>query len=150
VPGLGSGHALPELARAECSDGPNDLSSRCVAIEVALVLLVVVLVAVLVFLSRVVLSIQTTLAANPTAPLSTGILSVQSEQARVAHELGRAANALGALQGVQQNFDAALRTLAGQAVVGDHEQEDEQAPKARVAVWKEGILGVASTSTATD
>jgi DNA recombination protein RmuC len=86
-------------------------------VVVALALLVIVLVVVLVFLIRVVLSIQATLAANPTAPISTGIVAVQSEQARVAEELGRAASALGMLQNVQQNFDAALRTLAGQAAV---------------------------------
>ena len=72
---------------------------------VVLTLLAVVLVA-LIFLMRVVLSIQ-----------KTGMVSVQSEQVRVAQELGRAANALGVLQGVQQNLDAALRTLAGQATI---------------------------------
>jgi DNA recombination protein RmuC len=72
---------------------------------VVLTLLAVVLVA-LIFLMRVVLSIQ-----------KTGMVSVQSEQVRVAQELGRTANALGVLQGVQQNLDAALRTLAGQAAI---------------------------------
>jgi hypothetical protein len=72
---------------------------------VVLTLLAVVLVA-LIFLMRVVLSIQ-----------KTGMVSVQSEQVRVAQELGRAANALGVLQGVQQNLDSALRTLAGQAAI---------------------------------
>lgn len=86
-------------------------------IVVMLSLLAVVLMAVLIFLMRVVLSIQNTLAAHPTAQISTGMVSVQSEQARVAQELGRTANALGVLQGVQQNLDAALQTLAGQATV---------------------------------
>lgn len=84
---------------------------------VILIVLGTVIIAALIFAIRVALSIQRTLATQPTAQISTGVLSVQSEQARVAQELGRAATALTALQGVQHNLDSALRTLAGQATV---------------------------------
>ena len=42
---------------------------------------------------------------------------IQSEQARVAQELGKAVHGLAALQGVQHSLDSALRTLSGQATV---------------------------------
>lgn len=71
----------------------------------------------LVYAIRVILSIRNTLATQPTAQISAGVTSVQSEQARVAQELGRAANALSALQGVQHNLDSAMQTLVGQAAV---------------------------------
>lgn len=82
-----------------------------------LCLLVILLIAGLVYAIRVILSIQQSLAMQPTAQISSGVQSVQSEQARVAQELGRASAALAALQSNQFNLSAALQTLAGQATV---------------------------------
>lgn len=67
-----------------------------------LLLIAVLLVVAVAFLVRLVLSIQN---------------MVQSEQPRVAQELGRTASVLGVLQGAQQNLDASLRTIAGQATI---------------------------------
>jgi hypothetical protein len=53
----------------------------------------------------------------PGAQLSTGLASVHSEQARLAQELGRTANAIGVLQNAQNSVDLAVRALANQAVV---------------------------------
>jgi DNA recombination protein RmuC len=87
------------------------------AVVVVLCLLVIALLVAMAFMLRALTSIQGSLANAPTAQISTGIASVQSEQARTAQELGRAAGAIGALQNVQQSVDVALRTLAGQATV---------------------------------
>lgn len=86
----------------------------------ALVLLSVIalaLAAALIVTIRILLSIRYALAAQSTAQISLGVTSVQTEQARVAQELGKTANALTVLQGVQQNLDAAMQSLVGQAQV---------------------------------
>lgn len=84
-------------------------------VVVLLSVLALALGAALIVAIRLLLSIRYALAALPTAQISTGVTSVQSEQARVAQELGKAANALSVLQGAQQNLDAAMQTLVGQA-----------------------------------
>jgi len=56
--------------------------------------LVAALVIAMVFAVRAILSIQESLAKGATAQISTGIASVQSEQARVAQELGHATQAI--------------------------------------------------------
>ena len=82
-----------------------------------LFLLFVILLVALTFVLRALQSIQHTLASVPSAQLSSGLSTVQSEQARLAQELGRAANAIGVLQHAQHSVDAAVRTLASQAAV---------------------------------
>jgi DNA recombination protein RmuC len=82
-----------------------------------LFLLFLIVLGAIAFVLRTLQSIQSSLAAVPGAQISSGLNSVQSEQARLAQELGRAANAIGVLQNAQQSVDAAVRTLASQAEV---------------------------------
>lgn len=86
-------------------------------VVVVLGVIALALAAALVFAIRLLLSIRYALAAQPTSQLSAGMTSVQSEQARVAHELGKAASALTALQSVQQNLSATMQSLVSQAKV---------------------------------
>ncbi len=86
-------------------------------IVLLLVLLFAIVLAAIAFVLRTLQSIQNSLANVPGAQLSTGLASVHSEQARLAQELGRTANAIGVLQNAQHSVDAAVRTLANQAAV---------------------------------
>ena len=86
-------------------------------IVVLLALLFAIALAAFLHTLRTLQSIQHSLANVPGAQLSSGLASVHSEQARLAQELGRTANAVNVLQHAQQSVDAAVRALASQAVV---------------------------------